>query len=221
MTTLSEIDDQDASTLICDFMICARCGIVDRERSRIRADSLCPACGQRAGVARLYYPVSIHILVDLVQESYHSYARVGPISGPQTSTIGPILFFCTLREALINHLLLENLRAEGTKQSLIERLLDDNKLAHQKFGALFRAVVGTSWADGVREASLYDGTDYQAVSNLMKLTASIRNDFLHDGAGWSASRELATECVDRLPQLFDLFVALHNVYIHPLLTAQH
>lgn len=221
MTALSEIDNQDASTLVCDFMICALCGIVDRERSRIRAGSPCPACGEPAGVARLYYPVSIHILVDLVQESYHSYARVGPISGPQTSTIGPILFFCTLREALINHLLLEHMRAQGTKQSLIEKLLDDNKLAHQKFGALFSAVVGTSWTQGVREASLYDGADYQAVSDLMKLTASIRNDFLHEGAGWSATRELATECVDRLPRLFGLFAALHNVYIRPLLKAQH
>lgn len=221
MTTLSEIDSQDASTLVCDFMICARCGIVDRERSRIRVDSPCPTCRQPAGVARLYYPVSIHILVDLVQESYHSYARVGPISGPQTSTIGPILFFCTLREALINHLLIEHMRAQRTKQSLIERLLDDNKLAHQKFGALFNAVVGTSWAESVREASLHDGTDYQTISNLMKLTASIRNDFLHEGTGWSATRELATECVDRLPQLFRLFVALHNVYVRPLLNAQH
>ncbi len=217
MVSLAEIDNQDASTLVCDFMICERCGKVDREHSRMVVNSLCPACKQPAGVARLYYPINVHILVDLVQQSYHSYAPVGPISGPQAPAVGVILFFCTLREALLNHFLLAFLCAENVKTSLIEKLLDDNKLASQKFTSLFNAVVGKSWCEAVGDASSLDATNYQSVSDLMKSAASIRNEFLHEGTGWSATREVATECVNSLPALFALFVALHNVYVLPRL----
>lgn len=217
MVSLADIDNQDASTLVCDFMICNHCGIVDRERSRIVANSLCPACRKPAGVARLYYPVSVHILVDLVHQSYHSYAPVGPISGPQAPTVGAILFFCTLREKLLNHFLLAFLRAENVRASLIEKMFDDNKLASQKFASLFNAVVGTGWREAVGEASSFDATDYEPVSDLMKSAASIRNEFLHEGTGWSATRDIATECVNGMPSLFALFVALHNVYVRPRL----
>lgn len=217
MVSLAEIDNQDISTLVCDFMICKRCGEVDRDHSQMRTNSLCPVCEKPAGVARLYYPINIHILVDLVQQAYHSYAPVGPISGPQAPAIGTILYFCTLREALLNHFLLEFLRAENVKTSLIEKMFDDNKLASQKFTSLFSAVVGKRWSDAVGEASAHDVNDYRPVSDLMKSAANIRNEFLHEGTGWSATRDVATECVNSLPALFGLFVALHNIYIRPLL----
>lgn len=217
MVSLSEIDHQDASTLVCDFMICARCGIVDRERSRIVANSPCPTCKQPAGVARLYYPVSVHILVDLVQQAYHSYAPVGPISGPQASEVGTILFFCTLREVLLNHFLVALLRAQKVEPAIIEKLLDDNKLASQKFTGLFTAVVGKGWNEAVVQATSLHGTDYVAVSNLMVSAASIRNEFVHEGTGWTVTRDLATNCVNSMPALFALFVALHNTHVRPLL----
>jgi hypothetical protein len=217
LVSLAEIDNQDISTLVCDFMICERCGEVDREHSRMVANSLCPACKKPAGVARLYYPINIRVLVDLVQQAYHSYAPVGPISGPQAPVVGTILYFCTLREALLNHFLLAFLRAEHVKASLIEKMLDDNKLASQKFTSLFSAVVGKSWSEAVGEASTHDATDYRPVSDLMKSAASIRNEFLHEGTGWSATRDVATECINSLPALFGLFVALHNIYVRPQL----
>jgi hypothetical protein len=215
MVSLAEVDNQDASTLVCDFMICERCGTVDRERSRMVANSLCPACHQPAGVARLYYPISVHILVDLVQQSYHSYAPVGPISGPQAPTVGAILFFCTLREVLLNHFFLALLRAERVKAAVIDKLMDDNKLASQKFTGLFSAVVGKSWKEAVIEASSFDGTDYQLVSDLMLSAASIRNEFVHEGTGWTATREVATNCINSMPVMFCLFVALHNIHVRP------
>jgi len=215
VVTLADVDNQDASTLVCDFMICGRCGIVDRKHSRIVANSLCPACHQPAGVARLYYPISVHILVDLAQQSYHSTAPVGPISGPQAPAVGAILFFCTLREVLLNHFLLALLRAEGVKTTIIEKLMDDNKLASQKFTGLFSSVVGKSWKEAVLEASSFDGTDYQPVSDLMLSAASIRNEFIHEGTGWAATREVATNCINSMPAMFGLFVALHNIYVRP------
>lgn len=217
MVELAEIDGQAASTLVCDFMICERCGTVDRELSRMVVNSTCPACHRPAGVARLYYPINAHILVDLVQQSYHSDAPINPVSGPQAPALGAILFFCTLREVLLNHFLLTLLRAQQVPAPLIEKLLDDNKLARQKFAGLFSAVVGKSWKEAVLEASTFEGTDFQPVSELMLEAATIRNEFMHEGTGWAATRDVATNCINSLFTLFSLFVALHNIHVRPYL----
>jgi hypothetical protein len=142
MVELAEIDSQAASTLVCDFMICECCGTIDREHSRMIKDNICPVCHKPAGVARLYYPFNVHILVDLVQESYHSEAPLNPIYGPHAPNVGTILFFSSLREVLLNHFLLALLQAQRVPIPIIEKLLDDNRLASQKFTGLFSAAVG-------------------------------------------------------------------------------
>lgn len=216
MVELADIDSQAASTLVCDFMICARCGIVDRKESRLVVNSDCPACQRPAGVACLYYSDRFHILVDLMQQTYHSSGPVDTIiSGPQAQNIGTIIFFCTLREALLNHFLLKLLLAQRVPARVIEKLFDDNKLANQKFNSLFPAVTGNSWKVAVQEASKYDDTNYNEISDLMREAADIRNKFMHEGMGWAATREVATNCINALFCLFSLFVALHNIYVRP------
>lgn len=152
-----------------------------------------------------------------MQQSYHSDAPISPISGPQAPAIGAILFFCTLREVLLNHFLLTLLRAQRVPEPVIEKLLEDNKLARQKFAGLFSAVVGKSWKEAVLEASTFDGTDFQPVSKLMLEAATIRNEFMHEGKGWAATRDVATNCINSLFALFSLFVALHNINVRPYL----
>lgn len=215
MTQLADVDCQAASTLVCDFMICKRCGTVDRERSRMVKNSICPACHRPAGVARLYYPINVHTLVDLVQQSYHSEAAVNPVYGPQASNVGTILFFCALREMLLTHFFVALLHAQRVPTPISEKLLDDNKLASQKFTSLFPALVGKTWNEAVGEASSFEGTDLHSVSNLMLSAANIRNEFMHEGTGWTATREVATNCVNSMFALISLFVALHNLYVRP------
>src|SRR3990167_8799456 len=89
----------------------------------------CIVCGGESEGGSGYFPINIHILVDLVQQAYHSTTPVGPISGPQVPGSGTVLFFCTLREALLNTFLLNHLRAQRVPENLIDKLLDDNKLA--------------------------------------------------------------------------------------------
>lgn len=216
MHKLSDIDDQPASTLSCDHLICGHCGVVDRDHSRSRVGSNCSSCGAVSEGGRLHFSINIHILVDLAQQAFLSSAPVGPISGPQASGIATILFFCALRETLLTKFLTDLLRAQNVPGRLIEKLLDDNKLANQKFGDLFSSVVGVTWNVAVAEASRQEGRFFEPVSQLMKDAAAIRNEFLHEGSAWSASQEVAKSCVDELPALVSLFVSLHNLYIHPL-----
>lgn len=214
---LAEIDTQDASTLICDYLACASCGVIDRDHARIRSGTRCSTCGKEGTGGRLAFPISIHVLVDLVQQAYHSKAPVGPTDGPQLQGIGTILMFCALREALLNWFLIRLLRAQKVPAPLMDKLLADNKLASQKFGDLFTAVVGEKWERALEEVSRGADVDYLATSNLMKEAAAIRNAFLHEGSAWRATQQLATECVNAMPSLMSLFVGLHNAYAHPLL----
>lgn len=215
-TQLADIDRQDASTLVCDHLICAHCGIIDRDHSRIRRGSKCSTCGKESEGGRLAFPISIHILVDLVQQAYHSTAPVGPISGPQVPSIGTILLFCTLREALLNWFLVRRLRAQGVPPAIVEKLLADNRLANQKLGDLFTSALGCKWEEAVAEASRSVAGDFAPISKLMRNAATIRNTFLHEGQAWEATREIATECVNAMPLLVGLFATLHNVYVRPL-----
>jgi len=214
---LAEIDTQDASMLVCNHFICPQCGIIDRDYGRLRKGYCCNVCGSESESGSMAFPISIHVLVDLVRQAYHSTAPVGPISGPQVPDIGTVLFFCTLREALLNAFLINHLRAQRIPKNLIDRLLEDNKLASQKFGDLFTSVIGEKWNDAVFKASEHAGMDFRSTSELMRTAASLRNEFLHEGRAWAASHEFATTCVNSMPEVISLFVALHNGYVHPLL----
>ena len=216
MRPLSEIDNQDASLLVCNHLICTHCEIMDRDHDRVRAGHACSICGAISKGGRLAFPISIHILVDLVAQVYHSGSPVGPIDGPQAPTIGTVLFFCALREGLLSHFLLAHLRAQQVPEPLIERLMDDNKLASQKFGPLFKSITGVSWRAAIAAVSEKTGIDFEPVSSRMKEAAGIRNTFLHEGQAWQLLPTHATACVDSMPRLFQLFAALHNQYIHPL-----
>lgn len=202
---------QDASELVCSWFLCEHCGVVDRDMQRIRADHACQSCGCTSESARLYFPVSIHILVDLVHQAYHSEAPVGPIDGPQTRSIGTIVFFCALREALLFMFLRQHMRAQQLPDRIIDRLLDDNKLARQRFGQLFNSVVGKEWRVAVQEIST-ERRSFKAVSELMVSASEARNEFMHTGMAWQATDALATDCVNCLPMLTQLFIELHNRY---------
>ncbi len=216
MTTLADIDHQPASTLACSHMICASCSVVDCNLDRMVRSHVCTACGEPGEGGRLYFPISIHILVDLIQQAYHSQAPTVTPRGPNGHDVGTVLYFCTLREALLNHFLKENLKAQKVPAPLIEKLLNDNRLAGQKFGELFSSVTGKKWANAVADASASTGQPFEPVSLLMRQAAQLRNSFLHEGDALPMTRLMSTQCINAVPNMVDLFVALHNEFIRAL-----
>lgn len=219
MIVLSEIDDQALSTLVCNQLICQSCGVIDRDYTRLMKGHRCTTCSAEGEAGHLVFPLNVHILVDLVQQSFHSTCRHRQDGGPQDSDIGTIIYYCTLREALLNSFLVDNLRARSVPETLIRKLLEDNKLASQKFGGLFSSTVGAKWDEAVSQISSRTGFDFMPVSKLMRNATEFRNEFLHEGRAWALTRAFATECIDSLGDLVALFAELHNEYTHPLLRA--
>jgi hypothetical protein len=216
MITLADIDGQSLSSVICDFMICKRCGIVDRERSRIIANSPCPACHKSADIARLYFGLNLAVLIDLIQQSYHSATPEGQALGPQSSDVAVVLFFCALREALLNNLLDYLCRTEACD---LKKVATRRKLTKRKFSSLAE-LIGKTWDEAVGEASSREGIGFDSVSKLMIQASSVRNRFLHEASGWGATRQFATECINSTFALLQLFVSLHNTYVQPRLANQ-
>jgi hypothetical protein len=114
----------------------------------------------------------------------------------------------------LNTFLMNNLRARRVPEPLISKLLEDNRLASQKFGGLFSSVIGVKWDDAVQCVSESSGIEFKSVSLLMRAAAEVRNEFLHEGIAWGVTRSFATQCVDSMGQLVNLFVWLHNEYTH-------
>lgn len=213
--SLSSIKDQDASQVACAWFLCTHCGIVDRDMQRMRVGHDCGSCGRSSEGGRLYFSTTIHILVDLVHQAYHSNAPVGPVQGPQTGAVETIVFFCALRESLLVLFLKDHMMAQKLPTPIIDKLLDDNRLANQRFGQLFKSVVGAKWHVAVQKISTED-CSFVTVSELMMAASEVRNDFMHNGSAWQATEGLARDCVNSLPTITHLFAELHNHYVRPI-----
>lgn len=212
MTTLANIDSQFASTLVCSHLICKDCGFVDRNLDRMTCGHICSECCKPGDRGRLYFNVSVHILVDLMQQAYHSQSPASQPYGPHGQDVGTVIYFCTLRESLLNQFLIEAMQAKGTSRPLIEKLLEDNKLANQRFGGLFTATTGKKWSEAVSEMSTKLGSNFGSVSELMRKAAELRNTFLHEGSAWAITREFSTHCMNTVPAMVELFVGMHLEY---------
>jgi hypothetical protein len=163
----------------------------------------------------LAYPIHIHALVDLVQQAFHADSPTRPVAGPSSADVGTVLMFCSLRESLLTNFLVKNLQTREVDTPLIDKLIDDNKLAHQKFGDLFTSVIGQKWSDAVKAVGDKHLTDFSAVSDLMKEAAVKRNEFLHQGRAWGLEREFAADCVNATGEMTSLFAAMHNEFTVP------
>lgn len=217
---ISIIESQIASTLIAAYFICRHCLVIDRNRQRSQAGFICPACGNESDSATFAFPTSIFVLVNMTQQSFHATSPFDIMPDEKAHNAATLIHFCTLREALINNFLTRHLRTKSIPEEIIKRLFEDNKMAQQKFGALFSSSVGTNWDDAVTSASKHGEGDYKSVSEFLKKASKMRNRLLHEAHVWELDRDLSEQCVENLVPLLGLFVALHNNYTHSLTLAK-
>ncbi|MFN7677853.1 MAG: hypothetical protein ACK5QW_04560 [Cyanobacteriota bacterium] len=219
MREASDIHHQHLSTLVCDHFICQACGIIDRDPERMRVGHRCPTCSAEERRRRLAFHANISLLVDLMQEVFHSEAPAlfHDRSSPQGSDINTVLIFCSLREALLTNFLVENLLAKRVDHELIKRLLADNKSTSQRMEKLFPSVVGAKWEAAVTQLSQTNSVNYEDVSSFIREAASVRNRFIHEGIPWGMTRDLSKRCINSMGKMVSLFVALHNEYTHPVI----
>jgi hypothetical protein len=201
------------------YLECQKCSIVDRNKDRINSRNECPICGTVNEGGLLYFHVNILILLDLIQESFHS-SKTENIEGRFYEGEGPndisvVIFYCTLREALLDNLIVRLLKAHELKDGVKEGLLEDNKFHIQKQNKLFKSLTNAKWNDAIINLNEESKIDLKKVDEFTLEVVRARNDFIHEGRKWAIDRELSTNCINNVPRLISLYVKLHNNYVHP------
>ena len=214
---ITEINTQPLSTLVSGHLECRNCKIVDRKNERMRKGFVCPACSDLSEGGKLYFSINIHILIDLIQESYHSnnYEVERLYEGSGSHDISVILYFSTLREALLGNLIHRLMEAQNLSVGVSERLLSDNKFHIQKQDKLFKSLTDIKWKEAVGMLNENSELDYSELDEFVMSIAKIRNDFIHSGSKWDIDRKLSTKCLKNIGRLINMYVGLHNIYVHP------
>ena len=191
-----DIKSQKLSLVLADFQVCQHCRVVDRDNERLRVGYVCPVCGNPGDGGTMYFELSIHTLINLMQEAFHAASeRYDEETEIRIETdahnISVVLFFCTLREMLLNHLIIDLCRAQKIPEGVCERLLADNRTHIQRQEKLLPSLVGKKWKELIKEESAPVQLDYVELNKFLEKAVEARNKFMHEGNKWGIDRALA------------------------------
>jgi len=204
-------------SIVLGYQMCEDCRIVDRDRNRCRFGYICSTCGKPSSGGKSFYGFTVISIVDLIIEPYYSIIDDDstPIPDKMRSRyLGSLVFFCTLKEVLMDSLIESILIAKKVPESISNRILRDNSALNKKFNALFPAVTGSKWDEALKIVKDKFNHDYSDLDELLKKTQIQRDEVLHEGAPWIVHRALIDKCVNSIERVLDLFVDLHNAYVH-------
>ena len=214
-----EIRNQRLSTILTDFMICQSCGIVDKDRERMRVGYECPRCGIPGKHGMIYFPTSVQSMIDLMQAFYHVKQKVPPDSVVATGQnennyqLAVVIFFCTLAEVLLEHFLSKLMDKKKLPRKIQARLLDDNLSINRRSQKLFTTLTGAKLKNAVSKLGEGGALDFSETIRFYRHASRERSNFLHKGYKWAVTQDMPQQCIRHIWPLILLFVALHNEYI--------
>ncbi len=215
---VTDVTTQPLSTLVADFFVCNCCGIVDRDEERCLKGRPCSACGDPSRGGHSYWGMRVDALIDLIQEAYHR--PESPDWAPWLNAavashrLAVVIFFCTLGEVLLDHLLIECMLALKIPPKVRDRLLEDNLSAKQRVDRLFPTLTGSSWRKAVSNLDPGSKLAYSATVAFYLDVVEQRNTLLHSGGVWAVQPKMPQECLRRISPLLNLFGALHDAFVH-------
>lgn len=218
LTNVRKITDRKLSLVIADFHICRNCRVVDRDQGRVRYGHECGTCGTPGEGGMTYFEVSVHLLINLMQEAFHTLGATRTTRNEPNGdahNVSVVLFFCTLREILLNSLIADLCCAQSIPKAVYERLLADSSTYALRQNNLLPSLTGKKWKALVASESRQSQVDYVELDEFLRKVVDARNKFMHEGKRWGIDRPLAEGCMDHIRPLLNFYVALHNRYVHP------
>jgi len=199
--------DEKLGLAVSDFQVCGHCRFVDRDRNRITLGYACPVCGRPSDGGRMYFSSAIHTLSDLIE--YELAAKTE--AGDTTHDVSVVLAFFTLRELLLDHLIEELGWVQGIPSRTVERILEEHHTVPEKQSKALPAILGESWRTLVAKQA----SPYPELADFLERTDRAITGFMFEGGKSGIPPGMARDCRNHLPTLIELFVILHNRYIHP------
>ena len=222
---VTDIKHQSLGLVLADFHICQHCHIIDRDNNRMMVGHPCSNCGTPSPAGRSYFNLSVHSLINLMQEFYHKDQSkqdatprdelFGKVLTKKNSRLAVIIFFATLREVLLENLLYDLMIAQELPGNICKRLFSDSFTHKQRLDKLFPSLSGVTWKKAIKNVSAKCELDYIELDNFIEKVVKARNRFLHEGKKWAIKEEMAEECLRRIWPLLNLHVYLHNEYVVP------
>ena len=214
MVDITSVTNQALSSIVGTFYQCSACNTVDNDKKRAKIGYPCPACKQPSPVARIYWPIPALSLIDLIQGFYHAEGNQSlrsPLYDPSTNLrLATVVFFCSLGEVTLTHLLREMMSWQGIERNLQERLLDDNRSLSQRVERLYPCLTHQKWIGDLKEISKGKELNYLDTHKFFRSVTDARNKWLHQGNMWRVPREMPKQCVEQIWPLLCMIVALHN-----------
>lgn len=221
---ITEIKHQALGPILTNFHICQHCHTVDRDSDRIMVGHPCSNCGKPSPSGRGYFNLSVHSLINSMQELFHKDQPEEPscsepglygISSKKNSKVAVVVFFVTLREVLLENLLYDLMIAQDLPANVCKRLFADSPMHRQRLDKLFPSLAGVTWKTAINTVNKKCELDYVELDSFLKKIVDARNKFLHKGSKYAITEKMAEECLRNTWPLLNLHVYLHNEYVVP------
>ena len=206
-------------TLLVKYHACEHCHAVYVDPHQTCVGLACKKCGKaNTAGSRGYFGIAVWSLINLMQEFFHKDAKAAQ-AGPgakdsNNSPLAVVLFFATLRDVLLKHFLTEMMIAHGLTVAVLERLFADSQSRQQMLNSLFPALTGgVKWNAALARLQAQLSFDAVDLNDFLKEVAKARNSFLHEGSQWPIKPVMAEQCMLRIDELLQLYVALHNEFV--------
>lgn len=208
------------TSALVDYSVCPSCHIVSRGHRKKAREEKCPRCGAPLDGEKLFFPRSAVSLVCLMEEiislSAGGAGGAVPSALPQHRAGGVVILYCTLVEVLLQSFLEKFMGKAGIPEKVQIKLFKDNVSVTRRIWELFLAITDVEWKDAVRMLRTSYGVKVLAIVKFYGRATEARNRFFFGGLDAPVPDDLPAQCLEQIPPLLSLFVALHNEYIAKL-----
>jgi hypothetical protein len=211
---------QPFATVVLDYAICSHCRHVHR-----RHEDTCPACKGETRIARVYAPLAVYTLINLMQDYFRMELRRTTATGETIIEqkgahhgIGIVLLFCTLVECWMDYFLSSLMVSRNVSSPIMDRLLSDNWRLSDRKGKLFKTLTNEPFGAVIQELTDKNkkaggDLDYGAVWAFAQGVSKKRNAIIHEGAIHAFPESVVWRCLENIDGVNQLFISLHNRYV--------
>jgi hypothetical protein len=208
-------------TIAMSYQICRDCHVVDTFSDRIRVGSLCPTCSVPSKGGRMFFDGAVLTIVDLMQEAYCAIPKppeknlfsYSPSERAHAAAV--VVFFCTLKELLLERFLNMIMEAQSLPDRVQDRLNSDNRSHSQRLLKLFPSLVGDSWPNVLQSLQSTSTEKLNELDAFLAKISEVRNTFIHEGLDYRIDSAQALKCLQNILPMLALFVLMHNKFVHP------
>lgn len=222
MDILESIKYDNLSVKAMEYYQCEHCRVVDKEDYRLTVGAPCRVCQKPGEGPMPFFDVAIVSIIGLIQEAFCAIPEAPknvweyPEESERAHSGATIVFFCTLKELLLERFLDHYAYALKLPKGVIKRLQEDNDSHSRRLNNLFPSLIGLTWEKAIAAIDPSGEKRYADLSTFLKDVSDKRNRLLHVGADWDMTKPMAETCIRYLFPLLELYVQLHNSFVHPL-----